>query len=427
MAVPTIPIYVLLPAFYADAMGLGLIATGLALLAARAFDVVTDPVVGLLSDRLRTRWGRRKPPIAVGGVLAGIALLQLLDPAPGAGVWHLASWAVVLYVGWTLVAVPYTAWGAELSPHYHERGRIAGAREAVMLLGILAAAAVPAVVAARGGGEQDGLTAVAWIAIGLGAPAMLILLARLPDRATHGRQLPALDRRALISMLRNGPFVRLVSAWFVNGLANGFPAVLFPLYLTHVLAATDLERSTLIALYFVCAAAAIPIWIAVTRRLGKHRTWCAAMVLACAAFVWVPWVPEGGIIWFAAICVVTGAALGADLALPPAMQADVLDLDALRTGEQRAGLFFAVWGMATKLALAAAVGIAFPALELAGFDPGASNTGTAILAVILIYSVVPVVLKLGAVAIVWRHPLTERNHRAIRRQLDRRAAAERNG
>jgi Na+/melibiose symporter-like transporter len=127
------------------------------------------------------------------------------------------------------------------------------------------------------------------------------------------------------------------------------------------------------------------------------------------------------------ICVVTGVALGADLALPPAMQADVLDLDALRTGEQRAGLFFATWGMATKFALAAAVGIAFPLLDATGFDPKADNDGTAIWAIILIYSVIPVVLKLGAVMIVWRHPLTERRHAAIRRRLDRRTATEPDG
>ena len=126
MAVPTIPVYVLLPAFYAEAMGLGLAATGAALLAARIFDVVTDPIVGHLSDRLRSRWGRRKPPIAVGAVIAGIALIRLLDPAPGADIWYLVAWAIVLYLGWTLVAVPYTAWGAELSPDTEEALRALG-------------------------------------------------------------------------------------------------------------------------------------------------------------------------------------------------------------------------------------------------------------------------------------------------------------
>jgi glycoside/pentoside/hexuronide:cation symporter, GPH family len=429
LAMPTIPVYVYLPTYYADTVGLGLTATGLLLLAARLLDVVTDPLVGVLSDRWRSRWGRRRPWILLGALFAALGLVQLFQPPQAAGPSYLLVWAMVLYLGWTLVAVPYTAWGAEMSDDYHERARITGGREAAMILGILAAGALPAVVTAAGGSEPDGLAAVAWLAILIGTPAIALLLWRVPERDVKAARAPTPAaplrpgrlRRAIGALIGNRPFLRLLSAWFINGLANGFPAVLFPLYLQYGLQAGPVARGGLIMAYFVAGVAAIPFWLWLSRRIGKHKAWCAAMAIACAAFIWVPLLGPGDIALFAIICIVTGTALGADLALPPAMQADVVDFDTLRTNKQRAGLFFAMWSMATKLALACAVGIAFPLLDLVGFEAGGANTAGALLALALIYAVFPTLLKGAAIALIWRHPIDARRQNIIRRRLTSRA------
>jgi GPH family glycoside/pentoside/hexuronide:cation symporter len=176
-----------------------------------------------------------------------------------------------------------------------------------------------------------------------------------------------------------------------------------------------------VLIYFVSAIAAIPLWQACSRRIGKHRSWCWAMVSACAAFIVVPVIPEGGFALFAIVCVVTGMALGADLALPPAIQADVLDYQQLRSGQAQAGLQFALWGMSTKLALAAAVGLALPGLEAAGFDAAAPDAEGRF-ALTVIYALVPVVIKISAILVVWRFPLTAARHAVIRRHLSRRDA-----
>ena len=418
-AIPTIPVYVYLPTLYAQELGLGLTATGLVLLLARGLDVLTDPPIGILSDRLASRWGRRKPWIVVGAVLAAFGLLQLLQPPVGAGGGHLFAWMIALTLGWTMIAVPYTAWAAELSPDYHERAKITGAREAMMILGVLVAGALPATAAAAGWSERDGLAAAAWLAIVAGLPAVALLAIRVPDRpapvAAVGSGIAGL--RLHLTVLRNKPFLRLLTGWFVNGLANGLPAVLFPLYLQHALAADAVERGVLIMTYFLAGVLAIPLWVRLSRRVGKHRVWCWAMMLACAAFVWVPLLEPGAIGAFFVICVITGVAFGADLALPPAMQADVVDLDSLRTGENRAGLYFALWSMSTKLALAAAVGLAFPLLALFGFRTDGGNTPEALLALALLYALLPTVLKIGAIAVIWRHPITAHRQDVIRRRL----------
>jgi GPH family glycoside/pentoside/hexuronide:cation symporter len=424
LAMPTIPAYVYLPTFYAETLGLGLAAVGAVLLIARVLDVVTDPLIGIASDRLPTRWGRRKPWIIAGALIAAVALVQLFQPPADVGPTHLLVWSIALYLGWTLVAVPYTAWGAELSPDYHERARITGAREAAMVLGVVAAGGLPSLIAYLGYEQTTGLAAVAWLAIAAGAPAILLLVWRVKDGAGSGETArsaqppPRLIRQSLSALLANRPFVRLLAGWFVNGLANGLPAVLFPLYLQHALGAGTAASGVLIMAYFVAGVVAIPAWLALSRRFGKHRVWCWAMIMACLAFVWVPFLEPGQIAAFFAICIVTGMALGADLALPPAMQADVIDLDTLRTGQQRAGLFFALWSMSTKLALALAVGLAFPALDALGFAAGGENDRETILWLAVIYAWVPTVLKLCAIAMIWSHPMSAKRHDIVRRRLD---------
>jgi len=421
LALPTIPVYIYLPTYYGVKLGLGLAATGFILLAARIFDTVTDPLVGVLSDRFMVRGSRRKPWIAAGAVLAGFGLFKILNPPAIIDNWYLLGWSMVLYGGWTMVAIPYMAWGAELSTDYNERTRITSWREGLMLLGIVGAGAVNAVTTQFGWSEAESVGAIAWVAVALGIVVVPLLLWNVPDDGAvkaPADMRPRQWRRSVATLMANRPFLRLLSAWFLNGLANGVPAALFFIYLEYGLGADGPQRPLFILAYFLAAIAGIPFWTALSGRFGKHVVWCWAMVTACIAFLAVPLIPEGGLAAFAAVCVVTGLALGADLVLPPAIQADVVDYDELRSGRSRAGLQFALWGMSTKLALAVAVGLALPWLEASGFDPTAPTRGGR-WTLIVIYSLVPVVIKMTAIAIVWRFPLTAERHAIIRRRLSR--------
>lgn len=424
LAMPTLPVYVFLPAYYAQTVGLGLAATGAALMLARVFDVVTDPVVGYLSDRVPTRWGQRKPWMVLGGMIAAPALIALVSPPPGAGQMYLALWSLLLSLGWTLIAVPYTAWGADLSRDQRERTRITGWREGSMVAGILLAGLLPVLLEAFGADQVEPMQAIAWLALMLGSVSLATLVWMVPEARPDRNQTsprPPLRRwHGILGLWNNGPFMRLLIAWCINGLANGLPAATFLLYLDHGLQTDEMTRNGLLFAYFLATILALPLWAAAAARWGKPRSWSAAMAVAVLAFAVVPFLAPGDELAFLVICLLTGAALGADLALPPAMQADVVDFDTWRTGERRAGIYFALWSMASKLSLALAVGLGLPLLEALGFTPSVEDGPDPVWPLLAIYAGLPVMLKTAAIVLIWHHPLTPRRHRAIVSRLIRR-------
>jgi Na+/melibiose symporter-like transporter len=392
-----LPLYVYLPAFYAQGLGIAAAAVGAALLVARLVDVATDPLAGWISDRLPSTTWRRRGPMLAGVPLLLLGVDKLFRPEAGADGGYLLVWALVAYLGWTLVAIPYSAWGAELSDLRHERTRIAAAREGFVILGTLAALAIPAAagVAADPAGTLALMAEWLWWVL---PAAALVTLSLVPAAPASVVRRPTW-REGLRLLGSNRALRRGLLAHVVNGTANGLPATLFVLFVAQVLQARELT-GPLLAAYFAAGVAALPAWVWVARRYGKHRAWVASLVLASATFVWVPLLGPGDALLFGVICVLSGMCLGADLALPASIQADVVELDREAGGGERAGLLFGLWGMATKLALALAVGIAFPLLDLAGFDSAGTNEPTALLALALLYGALPVLLKLAVVPLV---------------------------
>ena len=420
ISIPTIPLYLYLPTFYGVTLELGLAATGFALLTARVFDTITDPIVGIISDRFPIKRNYRKPWIAVGSIIAAIGLYQLLNPPNDAGIIYLICWSIILYLGWTFVAVPYLTWGAELSTDYNERTSITTSRETAGILGILTCGVIFTFSTNLNFSEIDTIGIIGWATIGLGAISIPYMLKKVPDsglvRLKKGKNTNSSFLRSVLQLTQNRLFVRLLAAWFLNGIANGIPSVLFFLYLDKVLGVNETQRAVLILIYFSTAVAAMPAWLSLSKVFNKHRVWCYAMILAIGAFSLVPFLPEGAFYLFSIICILTGVCLGADLSIPPSIQADVLDYDKLKTRSQRAGLLFSLWGMATKLALACSVGLAFPLLDWLGFEPDMpDDSGRQ--ALVFLYALLPVGFKCITVLAIWNFPLNRKNHTIIKRRL----------
>lgn len=413
-AIPTIPVFTLLPVFYAWDVGIGLGVTGLMLFLSRGFDVITDPLIGRLTDHFGPAGMRAL--LLVGAVIAAPALVMLLSPPENAGATWLFVWSTLLYLGWTLVQVPYLTWGARLSSDYHERTRLTSGRETAVVIGILLSGSLPAVLGFLSFDEAERLSLLGWIAVLVGVPAFTLLARNVPlPRAiatAHG---------SWRGITGNRLFLRLLLAWFLNGLANGIPAVLFPLYCAHVLDVSDQTRNLLLAVYFTSAVIGIPFWLYLSHRYGKHRSWSLAMTVTCPAFAVAAMLGPGDAGIFAVVCLATGLCLGADLALPPAIQADVADWDRLRFHRNRTAGLFSLWNMASKLALAVAAGVILPLAGQLGLEEG-NAPADSLRNLAMIYALLPCVFKIMAIAMVRRLPLTRERHAAIVTRLQRRDA-----
>jgi Na+/melibiose symporter-like transporter len=404
-----LPLFTYVTPFYAAERGIELAALGVAWIVIRMFDAVSDPLMGWLSDRTHSRWGRRRVWLAASVPLICLATWQALVPPEDAGLPHAVLWLFLLTLGWTMAQTPYMAWGAELEDSYEGRTRVAAWREALVLVGTLLATILYFV----GGEGGDGLTVVALAVIVLLplTAGIAVWRAGEPNYGTQTRLTPAAGLRAL---RENRPFRQLLVAWFVNGAANGLPVTLFLFFVEYRLGAPE-AVGPLLLIYFAAAIAGIPFWSWVARRLSKHRAWSLAMLYACAVFTSVLFLGEGDVILFGVVTVLTGLALGADLSLPPAIQADVIELDTRRTGAQRAGLFFAIWQVATKAALALSSGLALILLSRAGFSAAeGQNDAFALWALAALYAGAPVVLKLIAIALMWRFSLDRAGLERIR-------------
>jgi GPH family glycoside/pentoside/hexuronide:cation symporter len=418
LAAIALPLYVIVPTFYADHLGIPLAAIGTVLLMIRLVDAASDPVIGWLSDRVSPKAGRRRTVFLLSLPLTALSAFMVFWPPDKAGTGYLAFWGILLSIGYTATLLPYTAWGAELSTDYRGRSIVSAFREGATLVGTLIAIVLPFAVGMDRIDGFHGLAAVASLVL-VAVPAFgLVAACAVPEPANRSiSRLSLLD--SLRHLVRNRPFVRLVAAFLLNGFANAIPATLFLYFVSERLGAEAL-RGPLLFLYFLCGILGVPIAVWVSARAGKHRSWCGAMILACIVFFFSGFLGAGDTAAFAVICALTGVLLGFDLALPPAIQADVIDCDTALSGEQRTGVYFAAWGLATKLSLALGVGLVFPVLAWSGFVPGsdAAVPESALDTLAMLYAWLPILPKLAAIAIMWNFPLGQEAQVALRTRID---------
>jgi Na+/melibiose symporter-like transporter len=397
-----LPLLVILPTFWAGPMHMKLATVGLVLTLVRVIDAIVDPTIGRLSDLSRSRFGRRKPFIALAIPLAATGAIGLFFPPHNAGVAWLFIFNAMITWGWTMLSLPYWAWGAELSDDYAERQRITSFREGGSIVGILLSAIAPVVLGITDPAGEAHLLVI--LTLGLATPFVLMALIAVPDKLPSESAKPVKLGAALRLAARNKPFRTLIVTWLLNGLANGLPATLFLLVCTHILGDSKASGPVLLV-YFAAGVFSVPIWLKLAVAIGKHRAWIVALIGTAVAFSFAPLLPLYGVGLFMVISLFTGAGLGADFTLPPSIQADVIDLDEFESGEHRAGLFFAASTMAQKAGNALSVGIAFPLLQLAGFNANGSNGFFQKAVLLTLYCLVPSALKLGCSLLLRGFPI----------------------
>lgn len=386
LAFVALPLYVHLPAFYATRFGVPLASLGALLLAARALDAVVDPWIGRLCDRALGRpalaW---QLPLAALLLAAGFAaLFYPLPREQGA----LLAWAgaglVLTYLAYSWLAVMHQAWGARLGGGAQRQSRVVAWREGFALVGVVSASLLPSVL---GFGATAAVLAIS-LTLGL---ALLAYAPRPP--ISHEATVP------LALAWRVPEFRRLLAVFLLNGIAAAVPATLLLFFIDDRLRLPE-SQGLFLASYFVAAVVSLPVWLRVIARLGQPRAWLLGMGLSVAAFAWAAVLGEGERAGFLAVCIASGAALGADLAIPGALLTGVIQRAGLAGRAE--GAFFGWWNAATKLNLALAAGLALPLLQALGYAPGQRDP-QALQALTVAYCLLPCALKLAAAALLYRH------------------------
>ncbi|WP_299786092.1 MFS transporter [uncultured Marivita sp.] len=390
LAAAGLPIYIHAPKFYVDEYGVSLAALGSVLFALRLLDVVQDPLLGKLAVALRNVQG-----LAVGVTLAimGAAMLGLfaVEPPTNPILWF-AVMLTLVFSAFSFLTINFYARGVQKAQTLGgDTGylRVARWRETGALLGVCVASVMPSV-----------FLAIAWpeFVAYAGVFALACLIAGI---AMHNewRGATAAPSAGFGVVLKDQISRRLLLIALVNAAPVAVSSTLFLFFVESRLDAPGWE-GPLLLLFFVSAAAAAPLWGALAERIGAKAALLAAMVLAIIAFSFAMLLGSGDTIWFAIICLASGAAVGADLTLLPAVFARRMETVAPNASEG-----FALWGFVSKFTLAFAAIALLPILEASGFVSGTDNSDTALMTLTLLYAGVPCALKLVAIGLLFATPI----------------------
>lgn len=422
LAFAALPLYVQWPAHAASTWGMSLALLGALLLAVRVGDAFIDPWIGTQVDRLFARSARHAWWAAGGAavcIAVGLTALMFAPTTVAAHPGALLAWAaaalVLTSLGYSVAMVTHQAWAVRLGGGAADQARWVGAREALALAGVIVASVLPSVA-----GWTVTVTVLAlclllaWLALSRVPPP------RDPGGPAIGGSSPGIHhltpRAATAGAAARSPwrevgFRRLMPVVLASGLASAIPASLVVLYVRDLLQAGSAAEGWVLGLYFAAAAAAMPLWVRSVRRFGLLRPWFAGMCIAITAFAGAAALGPGDLALFAVICIASGLALGADLVVPPALLAGLIQRrrstdgppDTSRGAEAGVeGLWFGWWSFANKLTLALAAGLALPLVQWLGYRPGARDEGS-LAALAICYALVPCGIKAVAALLLWLH------------------------
>lgn len=381
--------YVHVPTLYAEHMGMTLSLLGGILLSIRLLDALIDPAIGYFSDRLRHHQ-KRIMALAVPGLLVGYTML--FSPPALEGMltaWWLIGSLTLVYLSFSTLMINYYALGVNLTDDSHGHTKIALFRESHMLVGVLLASLLPAILL-KHHSIQDAyrLFSLALWPLLIAAACLCLHSAPQPLKQNHAEE----GESGFLRLLQHTPVRWVLFIGFCNAIPSAITSTLFMFFTADVLGAAD-ESGFMLVVYFISAAAGMPLWSKASRCFGKARSLCGAMLSAIACFIWAWQLGEGDRLGFYVICVLSGATLGADSMLMPSILSD-----AIANMRGAAASAFGLWNLTTKLTMAAAAGIALPLLAYGGYQPGQDNSPQALAQLSLCYALLPCLFKLLAVA-----------------------------
>ena len=401
---------IMLPAFFAEVHGFEISVIGIIIFLSKLIDIITDPLVGWLNDK---NFFPRKAYLLIGGILSGLALTQLFLKQDIDQEIFLFVWLSILYLGWTMFQIPYLSIGYDLEKNYFLRTKLSATREFFILLGLFCSLGIPMFFSIS---NEKLLENIVFIATLFGLMGLILFCSLIPEnKRTNEKKIKF--KNVIKNLKKNIYFSKIFLVLVVNNLANVFPMVLFAFFITYVLGGDDSNRQTTLFFYFLFAIMGVPFWTIISKKYGKKEVWSLSLFMSAMFFLLVFFLEDGNFVFFIIISCITGFCLGADLIIPPSIQADITDWHRSKFGEDISGVLFSIITFLNKFAFAVVSIFVFGIMGVLDFDTDGEINTNVRLFIIISYALAPILLKLLAAYLLVNFKLKENELQKIQKKI----------
>lgn len=427
------PVYIMailvgvyLPKFYAGHIGVSLLALGGVMAAVRLSDLFVDFLLGWMMDRTHTRFGRYRPWYAAGLPIFAVATYRIFNPPAGAGVGYLATWLVVIYIGYSMIALAHSAWASRIAGAYHERSRLFGWMQSMAVLGTSSILALPLITHGKiNPAVSSSMGTVGWVVVGITLVVIPLTLSAAPEPVAADIKKERTTVKDYLAVITTPSMYRLIIAELCLVLGPGVTGPIYLFFFHDAKGFAYTAVNVLLIPYMSAGLFGAPVWAKVAQKLGKPKT----VQLACVCYAIMQTILmaiPAKLFWptFAGMFSV-GFCASAFLFLMQAMAADVGDEIRLKTRKERQGVIYAFVTMTQKFGASITVSVIFPILAAVGYTAKetAVNTPAAIHGLEMCYLFAPMILVAIGGLLLIGYRLTPQRHAQIRADLEALEAA----
>jgi len=419
--------------YYTDVAGIDPALAGVALMVGKlTWDAINDPLFGYLSDRTRSRFGRRRIYMLIGAVPLGISawiMFSLPQGLTGVSAFLAVLLSFLLVDTFhTMTTVPYYALTPELTRDYNERASLTSIRMIFSVIGYILGAALTTILAGIFQGMGMNMQQ-AWSATGavFGVVAITTTLITTlsikerPELAGEPSKIPPV--KAILTSFKNKPFIQLMLAFILSSFSFTVLTALVFYYLTYQLNMGDQVPFVLLVMLVMIGLFIVPAKM-ICDRINKGPAYALGLFIASMAIMTGFFLPHGPTPLIYLIAVVAGMGFSVQWVCPWSMLPDVVEYDEKMTGERREGVYYGLWAFLTKFTSALGIAVSGWALGLFGYVPNVDQTAHALFGIRLFFSIVPAVVILISLPLLIWYPITRKNHAELVKELAERAAAK---
>jgi len=419
--------------YLTDIAGIAAAWAGIAVMAGKVWDAVTDPMMGYISDRTLSRWGRRRPYLLFGAVPLALTMWLFFSVPRTENPVMLILWAgftlMLLNTAMTIINIPYGSLTPELTGDYHERTSLNGYRFGCAVFGtILGAAAVQPLVdlfgkmkpATDGGGT--GSLQFGWSMTGLLMGAVIAVVTLVTFFGVKEKKLTKADLpvkgffATYKAVFLNGPFVKLLFTYCLHIMGLTFLQSILAYYTEYVYSRPDITPLAMMLL-LLTAMICIPVSVLISKRIGKKRTYQICFVALATASMIIYFLGHRlGPNFFLGMMVYAGIGVGFGYVAPFAMIPDAVDYGAAQIGERDEGAYYGILTFISKLGTSLSVFVSGLILSAGGYVANAVQGDSAISAIRLIVGPIPAAVLICALLLVEKYPLDEKSFNAMKKK-----------